>query len=168
MTYGPDLLDHIQGLDTQAWSGSVFRHMLGNYPPSLENTRGARWNPPGTSAIYTSLSRDGAIAEANYRLSLEPFRPRLERVVYEMSFSLDEVLDLTSPAQLQVLGIDSETLQQDDYTRCQMVGGAVEWLGHDGMFVPSARSTATNLVVFSTNLNPGSDFTILSREVLEA
>ncbi len=29
-----------------------------------------------------------------------------------------------------------------------MVGGAAEWLKHDGILVPSARALGTNLVIF--------------------
>jgi RES domain-containing protein len=62
--YPPELLDRLQALTPAPWSGQVFRHMFGSYPPDAENTRGARWNPPGVAAIYTSLTREGALAEA--------------------------------------------------------------------------------------------------------
>jgi RES domain-containing protein len=53
--------------------------MFGDYPPDAENTRGARWNPPGVAAIYTSLARDGALAEAEYQIAVQPIRPRARR-----------------------------------------------------------------------------------------
>lgn len=60
MVYPPELLDRLQAITPTPWSGQAFRHMFGDYPPDAENTRGARWNPQGVAAIYTSLTRDGA------------------------------------------------------------------------------------------------------------
>jgi RES domain-containing protein len=68
--------------------------MFADYPPDRENTLGARWNPPGVPAIYTSLSRDGVVAEAEYQLSMEPLRPKVRRTVYELSVRLSSVLDI--------------------------------------------------------------------------
>ena len=38
------------------------------------NTRGARWNPPGLAAIYTSEERDTAIAEGQHAIDMQPLR----------------------------------------------------------------------------------------------
>ena len=57
MVYPPELLDRLQAITPTPWSGQAFRHMFGDYPPDAENTRGARWNPQGVAAIYTSLTR---------------------------------------------------------------------------------------------------------------
>lgn len=50
--------------------------MFGDYPPDAENTRGARWNPAGVAAIYTSLTREGVLAEAEHQIAIQPIRPR--------------------------------------------------------------------------------------------
>jgi RES domain-containing protein len=46
--------------------------MFGDYPPDAENILGARWNPPGVAAIYTSLTREGALAEAEHQIAIQP------------------------------------------------------------------------------------------------
>jgi len=46
--------------------------MFGDYPPDAENTRGAHWNLPGVAAIYTSLARKGALAEAEHHIAVQP------------------------------------------------------------------------------------------------
>lgn len=54
--HDPALLDQIEQLGTRTFDGHVWRHMFNDFPPELVNTRGARWNPAGTSAIYTSMA----------------------------------------------------------------------------------------------------------------
>src|ERR1700693_43375 len=164
MIHERDLLDGLEKLDPVSWSGIVFRHMLGDYPPSRENTRGARWNPPGVAAIYTSLERDTALAEAEYRLSLEPIPVRAPRTIYTIRISLGKALDLTSRDFLQDLGLAERDLLGDDRSRCQRIGAAVAWLAHDGVLVPSARSGGTNLVIYPTELDPASQFDVVDQE----
>ncbi len=54
MIHDPEYLDRLQSLESTAWSGTVFRHMFGDYDPLSENSLGARWNPPGVPALYAS------------------------------------------------------------------------------------------------------------------
>jgi RES domain-containing protein len=79
VVYPPELLDRLQAITPTPWSGQAFRHMFGDYPPDAENTRGARWNPQGVAAIYTSLTRDGALAEAEHQIAVQPIPPRARR-----------------------------------------------------------------------------------------
>jgi RES domain-containing protein len=142
--------------------------MFAGYPPDTENTRGARWNPPGTAAIYLSTTRDGAIAEAEYHLSLQVPRPRVRRTIYEVELTLANVLDLTENDVLADMGVGPQELMDDTMTACQEVGGAAAWLEHDGILVPSARSAAMNLVVYPGNRGVTATFEILGEEELAA
>lgn len=64
--HDPELLDAIESLGSEALDAvTVWRHMFNDNPPELSNTRGARWNPAGLAAIYTSEEREVAIAEAS-------------------------------------------------------------------------------------------------------
>jgi len=54
-----------------------------------------------------------------------------------------------------------------EHAACQMIGGAVEWLGHDGLLVPSARSEGTNLVIFPNKQTPDYRFEILESENID-
>ncbi len=166
MVYDPLLLDRLQEVPPLVWSGRVYRHMFAGYHPTLENTRGARWNPPGVHAIYTSLERDTALAEAEYRISLEPVPPRVMRTVYTIQISLHSVLDLRDPTLLGELGISAQTLANLDWAVCQALGGGVAFLDHDGLLVPSARSVGSNLVIYPTNQQPDAQFEILDQEVI--
>jgi RES domain-containing protein len=69
--HDPALLDVLERFDAEAWQGRVYRHMLGSAPPELANERGARWNPPGTSAFYTSLAETTAKAEGDHVIAMQ-------------------------------------------------------------------------------------------------
>ncbi len=147
-----DLLDAIAALPVIGFDGGTWRHMFGDNPPELANTGGARWNPPGVDAIYSSLERETAIAEGDYRLQLEPIRPRAKRTVYRLTVRLASVVDLRSPEVRRRLGLSDADLADLTMSKTSAVGGAVEWLGHDGMLVPSMRAEGTNLVIFPNRM----------------
>jgi RES domain-containing protein len=142
--------------------------MFGDYPPEAENTRGARWNPPGVAAIYTSLTRDGALAEADHQIAVQPIPPRARRIIYTLDVSLTDVLDLTNAELLKDLAIGPAEFTADDMAACRQLGGAVHWLKHDGLLVPSARSPSTNLVIFPANRPADARFEIISAEAVES
>jgi RES domain-containing protein len=148
MVHDPDILNLLESLQITAWRGTVFRHMFADFPPTRTNDNGARWNPPGVSAIYTSTERDTVLAEAEHRISLEPFRPRAKRTIYSLAVELGVVIDLRDPQLLVAVGISEATLVQLDFRPCQAIGAAVRFLGADGLLVPSARAVGTNLVIF--------------------
>lgn len=72
----PNLLEALAELKPSTWSGRVWRHTFADNPPDAANGRGARWNPPGTDALYVSLERDTALAEAEHQIAVQPIRPR--------------------------------------------------------------------------------------------
>jgi len=148
MFYPDELVEAIESLGSSEWSGVVFRHMFAEYTPLLENRRGARWNPPQVPAIYASLERKTVLAEAEFQIASQPLPPRARRTIYQLRVRLQSVVDLTAPGALAKTGLRNETLGDSDLARTQLVGGAVEWCRHDGMFVPSARTNGTNLVIF--------------------
>ena len=159
MVYPEDLLARLDSLGSAPWSGDVWRHMFGDNPPDRENVRGARWNPPDVAAIYTSLDRRVAIAEGDYAAAMQPLRPTAVRRIYRVRVRLSSVLDLSDRALLREVGIGDEQLAGIDQTPCRQVGGAVAWLQHDGLLVPSGRADGTNLVIFTTNMtDPSTTF----------
>lgn len=166
MVYPPELLDRLQAVEPAAWAGRAFRHMFAANSPDRENTRGARWNPPGVAAIYASLLREGAVAEADYQLSVQPIRPHVKRTVYTLEITLESVLDLSDLDSLASLGVGPDEIAGDDMSACQGVGGAAHWLDHDGLLVPSARSNAVNLVIFPASRPADARFEVTASEAL--
>jgi RES domain-containing protein len=164
MIYEPGLLDYLGALSLHEWHGIVFRHIFGTNPPERENIVGARWNPPNVPAIYSSLSFEGAKAEADYRISLQPTRPgalKASRTIYEVDVALQKVLGLADWSILEELGVDRESFDGFEPVRCREIGGAAAELLHaDGLLVPSARADNVNLVIFPTNQTPGYQFSV--------
>ena len=110
--------------------------MLGDYPPDRENTVGARWNPKDVPAIYVSESADTAIAEVNYRLSLQsrPVKKDLRRTLFEIGLSVGALVDLTELLdKLDRVGIKREHLLGADVTSAQMIGRTATWLDRDAL-----------------------------------
>ena len=164
MIYDRKTIEAVERLHSAPWQGVVFRHMFADFPPERENSRGARWNPPETPAIYSSLERETALAEAAYYIALQPIRPRARRRIYRLNVALSSVIDLSDWDQLVTLGLSRGSLQSIDHADCQIIGGAVEWLRHDGLLVPSGRSEGTNLVIFPNRQGPDYEFEVLDFE----
>lgn len=166
MIYDRELLEKLDEFRASPWRGEVFRHMFGDYPPERENQRGARWNPPETPAIYTSLTRGVALAEADYQISLQPVRPRAKRTIYTIDIVLASVIDLSDRSLLLRLGITQQDLGSLDHRACQQVGGAIAWLGNDGVLVQSARADGVNLVIFPNQQKSDYEFRAKAAEVV--
>ncbi len=164
--YPPDLLDRIEAREVGGWEGTAWRHMFGDFPPTRVNVRGARWNPPTVGAIYASLSRETALAEADYYIAMQPLRPSVERRVYELHVAIERVVDLTDRADLAALGVNEEAVGSNDMAPCRLVGEMVSWLGYGGMLVPSARATGSNLVIYEGNLGESFGFDEVSCTVI--
>ena len=131
------------------------------------NVRGARWNLPGVAALYASLSRATALAEADHQIALQPVRPRIARHLHELDVRLSRVADLTDPAVLERFGVTIEHLAELDFTPSQEVGAALAAAGYDGMLVPSARADGVNLVILGASPESGAVVVVGSEPVAE-
>ena len=150
--HDPELLDAIESLGFELLEEvTVWRHMFNDNPPELSNTRGARWNPAGLAAIYTSEERDTAIAEGQHAIDSQPLRPSARRYLYELRVSAAKVLRITYE-DLETLGLDPSDLEAPDFTPCQRVGAHAAFLDYDAIIVPSARADGTNVVIFVNEL----------------
>ena len=172
-TYDPTLLDALEGLPATSWQGRVWRHMFSQYTPDRVNTSGARWNPPGVGAIYTSLERATALAEGQHAIDVQPRRTYAKRVMYEVEVSVTDVVDLTTPAALAAVGLTLDDVHADlnviagVQNPCQRVGGAAAWLERGGLLVPSARASGGNLVILVGTLGLDDDLEVVAQEVIE-
>ena len=109
-------------------------------PLSGEGARrhGGRFNPKGMPALYTALTPEGAIAEANQ--AGRPFEP-VTLVAYEADVA--PVLDATAPGQTladhSVLAADDWRVQmrQKGSSAGQLLAQSLAKAGWAGMIVPS-------------------------------
>ena len=164
MIHNRELIGALSRVQPKQWAGTVFRHMFAGFLPERENRSGARWNPPETPAIYASLDRATALAEAEYYINLQPLKPNAQRLLYRISVTLSSVLDLSDWELLRTLGVEKAGFATTDYSACQKVGGVVEWLRHDGMLIPSARKDGINLVIFPNQRKPDYHFEVIGSE----
>ena len=113
---------------------------------------GGRWAPrpndePGFPVLYTSLAREGAIAEVASYLALQQPMPSKPLVVHELSVTASNTIALAM-ADLEGLDVDPERYGERNYARTQVIGAAINYLGLDGMISPCARWECKNLTLF--------------------
>lgn len=150
--HDPELFDAIERLGAESLDAvTVWRHMFNDNPPELSNTRGARWNPAGLGAIYTSEQRDTAIAEGQHAIDSQPIRPKARRFIYELRVSAAKALRVRE-SDLAALGLDRSDLESPDFSACQRVGAHAAFLEYDALIVPSVRAAASNVVIFFNEL----------------
>lgn len=70
---------------------------------------------------------------------------------WKLKVRLKRVVELDYE-QLEELGVEQEKYQGRDYSRTQEISDALNFLGCDGLIVPSARYDGKNLVVYMQNL----------------
>jgi RES domain-containing protein len=165
--HDPELLDAIESLGAEALDDLiVWRHMFNDHPPELANTRGARWNPPGLAAIYSSEERDTAIAEGQHAIDVQPLRPRARRYVHQLRISAKKVLRI-GRSDLPILGLDTADLNSADFAACQRVAAHAAFLDYDALIVPSARADGSNVVIFVNELAADATFERVGVEQIE-
>jgi RES domain-containing protein len=150
----PELLDAIDKFDRVPFEGKVWRVVRATRDVLQAARVGARWDPALFDVLYTSLDREGAMEEIYFHLSRQPVFPDVPFQVHRLRVQGQRFLDIAELEVLGRLGIDLSNFASFDYTRTQAIGDAAFFLGFDGLIVPSARSRARNLVIFSDHLNP--------------
>lgn len=158
------LLDAIEALPWESWSGTVWRVVREGRDPTQCSAVGGRWDDRSFEVLYTSTHPDGARAEMYFHLSRgQPVIPsQLRYGLHEMKVSLEACVRIASLDVLAGLGLRmsafgqlSYSERQAEYPRSQEIAEAAHFHGRDGLLVPSARSAHPNLVVFCGAAGPG-------------
>ena len=156
MIHDQNLVDRLSGLATERFDGTVHRATRVNADPIASSINGGRWAPapnddPGIFVLYTSFEQDGAIAEfVSFLAALTPMPGPRPIKVTKLAVTASKVLKLVR-ADLESLGVDLARYGERDYTRTQKIGGALAFLGLDGLIAPSARWPCDNLMIFADN-----------------
>lgn len=120
----------------------------------------------GSSAVlYTSLEREGALAEISFHWSQLTPLPTKPLALHRLGIRTHNTLRLLR-ADLSQLGVNSDHLAEMNYERTQEIGAAVAFLGHDGLIAPSARWQCDNLMVFNDNQSVTSELEVISTETV--
>jgi hypothetical protein len=154
------LLDALEAIDARSFEGEVWRITRKGREPLRGSSADGRWSPAGEfEVLYTSLQKEGALAEIGYRLSLEPVWPsRIEHELHRIDVKTERTLKLADLAALSALGVDTARYETFDYLETQAIAAAAHFLEFDGLIVPSARFATHNLVIFLDRIT--SDVTI--------
>jgi RES domain-containing protein len=148
------LIDALEGRATEIFVGDVWRVTRAGRDALMGSTGPGRWSPgEDPPVLYTSLERDGALAEIGFRLSLEAIWPsRLVHEIHRIEVSTGRTLRFLDVTALEPLGVDPARWQGFDYESTRAIAAAAHFLEFDGLIVPSARAACANLVVFLTHL----------------
>jgi len=166
----PSLLDALETLEPTSLDTMLWRVARDGRDPCQCSKGGGRWDDTSFDVLYTSQLEEGAVAEMYFHLRrgqpVVPSKPtyRLHQLTYEAT----NLLDLTDSALLTSLGLDMPNFgklgylgRNEEYRRSQLIGEAANFLGHDGIIVPNARWSTSNIVVFceqsSVDLSDDSD-----------
>jgi RES domain len=145
------ILDALEALDPEPFDGIVWRVTRTGREPLRGAAAHGRWSPSGEfEVLYTSLMREGALAEIGYRLSLQPVWPsRIEHEIHTIHVQTERNLRFADVAGLAPFGVDTARYRSFDYSATQALAAAANFLGFDGLIVPNARFACSNLVIFA-------------------
>lgn len=151
-----DLLDALDAQPGVAFEGDVWRIVREGRDVLEGASARGRWDPGHFDVLYTSLAREGALAEVYFHLSRQPVFPsKLVSILHRIRVRTHRTLKLADMAALAALGIIPERYGDLDYGRSQEIADAAFFLGFDGLLAPSARWSGQNLVLFLDRLSPG-------------
>ena len=146
------ILDAIEAIDPERFAGEAWRVTRKGRDPLRGSAADGRWSPGGgeLEVLYTSLERDGALAEIGYRLSLEPVWPsRIAHELHLIAIETQRTLKFANLEDLAPLGFEIGRYHTFEYQATQATAAAGYFLEFDSLIVPSARFDCANLVIFT-------------------
>jgi hypothetical protein len=149
------LLDRIDSQPRHRYEGTLWRVVREGRDPLQGSRSNSRWCNGQFDVLYTSLERNGAIAEMHALLSLQPVFPsKVAFQCHKLDVRAERTLKILDLADLAPLGIDVDRYRDRDYERTQAVADAAVFLGFDGLLVPSARWACANAILFTDRIAP--------------
>ena len=149
MIHHPELLERLGALPREKFEGDCFRATPLSLDPLAPSTRGGRWAPPDeTPVLYTSLLREGALAEIAFHWAQLSPLPSKPAALHHLRVTTRKTLRLVR-ANLETLGVRATAYASVNYSQTQAIGAAVAFLECDGLIVPSVRWECDHLVIFS-------------------
>ena len=150
-----ELLDALDACKRREFDGAVWRVVREGRDPLMAAASRSRWCDSSFDVLYTSMERDGAIAEVHAYLALQPVFPsKLLWFDFEIKIATSRTLVFADLSTLGQLGVDAATYRERDYSKTQAIADAAYFLGFDGLIAPSARWKCQNLMVFTDQIAP--------------
>jgi hypothetical protein len=158
------LLDALDVFKREPFAQSVWRVARDGRDPILGAPSVSRWCDGTFDALYTSLERDGALAEIYALLSMQPVFPsKIRFFVHQIRVSAQRTLRLADLPALRKLGVEVDRYQDREYSMTQQIADAAYFLGFDGLIAPCARWECLNAIFFTDRISPG-DIEIVESE----
>ena len=169
MIHDSDLLDKLSELSLIELSCDTYRATRNNLDPLAPSTNGGRWMLEGEySVLYTSLERDGALAELTYHWGMLTPLPSKPAVLSRISVGLKSTLHIVQ-ADLKSLGVDLDDAnnRQCEFNKMRRIGAAAAFLDIHGLIVPSVRWDCDNLIIFTDNLHESEELKLVDIEEVD-
>jgi hypothetical protein len=155
------LLDAIERESPARFSGSLWRVVTDGFDPLRPSRAGGRWDDGSFDVLYTSASRDGALAESWFHAAKgQPILPsKVAKRLYRLEAALERVLDLSGDGKLASLGVNmaaygrlSYVQRVEEYPALQEIGEVAFFYEYEALIAPSARWPGANVVIMTEHL----------------
>lgn len=168
MIIDPELADKLSNFPSIEFSGEVYRATAKSIIDPLAPSRnGGRWIfRDECSVLYTSCEREGALAEISFHLAQHNPLPSKPISIHRINAKTQKTLRLIVTELIQ-LDVEMSDYSNINYEKTQMIGAAVNFLGYDGLIVPSARWDCENLIIFSDNHPLENDLKLIESEEVD-
>ena len=158
-----DVVQRVNDLGPTPWSGTTYRFTSrGRDPRSGTGARlnGGRWNPRGVFAtIYLAQPLAACFGELDRRAEAAnlPVPALIAQGLELHTLAAHDlrVLDLRADTALNQVGLTTDDIADEDWTACQAVGHAADFLDYDGVLAPSASGVGLVVAAFESRLAPG-------------
>ena len=120
----------------------------------------------GAGVLYTSLARDGALAEISFHWGQLTPLPTKPVMLHTLRVTTHRTLKLVR-ADLESLGVPEGAYGGITMPRAQAIGAAVEFLGCDGLIAPCARWSCDNLILFPDRIGVDANLDIVQNEAVD-
>lgn len=163
-----DLTEKLSLFQTVQFADEVYRATAKSIIDPLAPSRnGGRWiHRDECPVLYTSCLREGALAEISFHLAQHTPLPSKPILMHRIAVSTQKTLKLIL-ANLEELGVEKDKYNSINYEMTQQIGSAVNFLGCDGLLVPSARWDCENLIIFSDNHPLENDLELIESEEVD-
>jgi hypothetical protein len=163
------ILDTLEAIGGTPFEGDVWRVTRKGRIATRGASANGRWSPSGEfEVLYTSMEREGALAEIGYRLSLEPVWPsKLKHEIHQIDLNLEQTLRLADLTLLSGLGVNIANYKNFDYSATQAIASAAHFLEFDGLIIPSARHGCSNLVIYMDRIGNNARFEVRKTEPVD-
>ena len=120
----------------------------------------------GAGVLYTSLAREGALAEISFHWGQLTPRPTKPVMLHTLRVAAHRTLKLVR-ADLESLGVPESAYGGVNMPRTQAIGAAVEFLGCDGLIAPCARWSCDNLILFPDGMGVDANLEVVKSEAVD-